>query len=199
MFRFSKKNNSDNNLKLVSGSKVAVIGGGPAGSFFSYFLLNMIQKINLDIKIDIYEPKDFSLVGPSGCNMCAGVVSELLIQQLSLEGINLPSTIVQRGIDSYVIHMDDGSVRIETPFHEKRIATVSRRGGPRGKNEVKCHSFDGYLLDLAVSKGAYLVKERVDSIGCKNGRPEIKNYKGLSKKYDLLSHKYMNFIRLILL
>ena len=30
--------NSASSLKLDDGSRVAVIGGGPAGSFFSYFL-----------------------------------------------------------------------------------------------------------------------------------------------------------------
>jgi len=32
-------------LTLKNGSKVAVIGGGPAGSFFSYFLLDMAPEL----------------------------------------------------------------------------------------------------------------------------------------------------------
>lgn len=32
-------------LELDDGSRVAVIGGGPAGSFFTYFLLSRLRKV----------------------------------------------------------------------------------------------------------------------------------------------------------
>ena len=48
-----KRDGSD--LKLESGSRVAVVGGGPAGSFFSYFLLQNAQRRNIDLKLDIPE------------------------------------------------------------------------------------------------------------------------------------------------
>ena len=41
-------------LELTDGSRVGVIGGGPAGSFFSFFLLNMADAIGLDVSVDIY-------------------------------------------------------------------------------------------------------------------------------------------------
>src|SRR5512145_162587 len=65
-------------LKLEDGSRVAVIGGGPAGSFFSYFLLDMAERVDMELLVDIYEPRDFSLPAPHGCNYCAGVISESL-------------------------------------------------------------------------------------------------------------------------
>jgi 2-polyprenyl-6-methoxyphenol hydroxylase-like FAD-dependent oxidoreductase len=79
-------------LKLGDGSQVAVIGGGPAGSFFSYFLLDMAARIGMDVHVDIYEPQDFSRFGPAGCNHCGGIISESLVQILATEGINLPSS-----------------------------------------------------------------------------------------------------------
>ena len=103
-------------LKLSDGSRVAVIGGGPAGSLFSYFLLDTANRAGLDIQLDIYEPREFSRPGPAGCNMCGGIISESLVQALAAEGIILPPTVVQRGIDSYVMHMDVGSVHIKRPF-----------------------------------------------------------------------------------
>src|SRR5574341_1867491 len=112
---------SPSNFRLDDGSRVAVIGGGPAGSFFSYFVTDMAQRVGRDVRVDIYEPRDFSVPGPTGCNMCGGILSESLVQTLGTEGITLPPTVVQRGIDSYVLHTDVGSVRIETPLHEKRI------------------------------------------------------------------------------
>ena len=101
--------------KLEDGSKVAVMGAGPAGSFFAYFLLDMAQRVGMSLEVDLYEPRDFSRPGPSGCNMDAGIISESLVQHLAAEGINLPSAVIQQGIDSYVLHMDVGSVRIDTP------------------------------------------------------------------------------------
>jgi len=141
-------------LQLDDGSQIAVIGGGPAGSFFSYFLLDMAERVGIDIQVDIYEPKDFSRPGPAGCNHCGGVVHESLVQILATEGINLPPTVVQRGIDSHMLHMGVGSVRIETPLDEKRIGAVYRGSGPRGVKDNKWGSLDGHLLSLAAGKGA---------------------------------------------
>jgi flavin-dependent dehydrogenase len=140
--------------KLTDGSRVAVIGGGPAGSLFSYFLLKTLELVDTRIELDIYEPRDFSHSGPSGCNHCGGVVSESLIQILGAEGIILPSDVVQRGIDSYMMHMDAGEVRIDTPLHEKRIAAVYRGNGPRNAPPAMTMGFDRYLLELATKRGA---------------------------------------------
>ncbi len=111
-------------LRLENGSRVAVMGGGPAGSFFSYFLLELAEKAGIGLKVDIYEPRDFSIPAPRGCNMCAGVISETLVQNLATEGIALPASVVQKAINSYVLHTDLGSQRIDAAFHEKRIGAM---------------------------------------------------------------------------
>ena len=51
---------SSSTLKLEDGARVAVIGGGPAGSFFTYFLLELSNRVGLEVAVDIYEPKDFT-------------------------------------------------------------------------------------------------------------------------------------------
>ena len=178
--------NSSSALELKSGSRIGVVGGGPAGSFFSLFLLQMADTAGLDIDLDIYEPRDFSVPGPQGCNMCAGVISESLVQSLAVEGINLPETVVQRGIDSYVMHTAAGNVTIATPLEEMRIATVLRGSGPPKQREMKWKSFDGYLLQLAVAKGAKVLRNRVTNIGWNDGRPEVQLKDGQSRRYDLL-------------
>jgi flavin-dependent dehydrogenase len=147
-------------LQLDDGSRVGVIGGGPAGSFFSIFILDMASRVGMDLQVDIYEPRDFSLPGPMGCNMCGGIISESLVQMLATEGIILPNTVVQRGIDSYMLHMDVGSVRIQTPLQEKRIGAVYRGPGPRDIKEIKWGSFDGHLQSLAIKKGANIIRKR---------------------------------------
>ena len=173
-------------LRLEDGSRVAVVGGGPAGSFFSYFLLDLAERMGLELAVDLYEPRDYVRPGPASCNHCGGIVSESLVQILAAEGIALPETVVQRGIDSYVLHVDLGSVRIETPLHEKRIAAVYRGAGPRGVENSKWGSFDGYLQCLAIERGANLVPERVEDISLVDGSPVLKSRTHPSEAYDLL-------------
>ncbi|MFZ2491796.1 MAG: hypothetical protein WA208_09950 [Thermoanaerobaculia bacterium] len=172
-------------MELADGSRVAVIGGGPAGSFASYFLLEIAGRVGLELEVDIYEPKQFDKLGPGGCNHCGGIVSESLVQHLATEGINLPETIVQRGIESYVLHTDVATVRIDTPVREKRIAAVHRGGGPLGAAN-RTASFDLHLLELAQKRGARLIPARVDGLALENGFPLV-SAKGLEpKRYDLV-------------
>lgn len=175
-------------LKLESGSRVAVMGGGPAGSLFGYFLLEMACRVGLSLHLDIYEPRDFSLAGPKGCNMCAGIVSESLIQMLAVEGINLPPAVVQRGTDSYILHNDEGCVRLSTPFMERRVATVFRGTGPLKEKTAEWSSFDGFLLEMAVSKGANLFHKRVVGVNrTDDGRLLLKFQGEPAQSYDFLA------------
>ena len=147
-------------MKLVDGSRVAVVGGGPAGSFFAYYLQDLASRSGLDLEVVIYEPRVYEKPGPVGCNMCGGIISESLVQNLAIDGINLPSTVIQRGIDSYMLHTDVGSVRIETPLDERRIGAVHRGSGPRDLKEATWHSFDGFLQQKAIEMGAEVIREK---------------------------------------
>jgi len=177
----------ETDFTLRDGARIAVIGGGPAGSFFSYFLLKMADAIDLEIEVDIYEPRSFSQCGPAGCNHCGGIVSELLVQILAAEGINLPPSVVQRGVESYVVHMDVGDVEIESPAHEQRIAALYRGNGPREGGDVLLDSFDGYLQGLAVDRGARVLRKLITDVEWLDGRPCLQNADGDSSQYDLVS------------
>lgn len=179
--------NTQAEMKLENGSRVAVIGGGPAGTLFSYFLLDMASRSDLVIEVEIYEPKKFSEFGPAGCNMCGGIISESLVQLLATEGINLPETVVQRGLNSYIMHTDIGRIMIDPSGHERRIAAVHRGAGPRGTKEAKWGSFDGYLLGLANEKGAITRQARVEGIEWDGGKPSIRTKEGVSEPYDLVT------------
>ena len=177
---------------LENGSHVAVIGGGPAGSFFSYFLLDMAERINLKISVDIYEPRDFNMPGPTGCNMCGGVLYESLVQSLAVDGIKLPETVVRRGVEHNMLHLDIGSVCIQTPRHEKRIATTFRGIGPRGLMDFSTEGLDSFLLKLAEKKGASHIRGRVDAVdriehSNQNERIRIKIPGGQFQTYDLVA------------
>ncbi len=153
---------------LDDNAKIAVIGGGPSGSLFSIFALKMAKMIDKKITVTIFEPKDFTRDGPAGCNRCGGVISEHLVQTLAVEGINIPPEVVQRGINSYVLHTQRGDVYIESPAAEKRIATVYRGGGPKGLKEKEWESFDNFLLQCAIHEGATHVPTRIDGLKMKD-------------------------------
>jgi len=176
----------DRTLVLDDGARVAVVGGGPAGSMFSTFLLSIAERVGLDVSVDVYEWRDFTKTGPAGCNMCGGIVSESLVESLAAEGINLPSSVVRRAIDSYVLHMDVGTVRFETPLQEMRIAAAHRGAGPRGMGPSAWEGLDAFLLKLAQDKGARVVQGRVDEVAWTDGRPQIKVRGGSLTPYDLL-------------
>jgi len=103
---------------------------------------------------------------------------------------------VQRGVWHNVVHLDIGSVRIQTPRREKRIATTFRGIGPRGLMDFSRQSLDGYLLRLAVNKGARHIRNRVADIQritnpeSNNPQHELMQVKipgGEFQTYDLLA------------
>jgi flavin-dependent dehydrogenase len=176
----------ENELQLGDGSSVGIVGGGPAGSMTAIFLLELASMQGIDLDLHIFEPRDFSNLAPGGCNMCGGIISETLVQNLAAEGIPLPPTIVQRGIESYMLHMDVGSVRIGTPVHEKRIGSVYRGAGPRDLKATKWGSFDHHLENLAVQLGAQVTRSRVKKIAFDNKRPSIVIKGEDPKPFDLV-------------
>ena len=173
-------------MTLEDGSRVAVIGAGPAGSMFSYFFLGMAEKIGLDVSVDMFEPRRFCHRGPAGCNHCGGIVSESLVQRLATEGIRLPDCVVQRGIESYTLHTDVGEVEIATPLMEKRIAAIYRGNGPRSSEPLDTQSFDGYLLDLAQQKGARVIPRLVTGVRRNEGLMTVNCADQFSETYELV-------------
>ena len=177
---------SHQNIELVDGSSIAVIGGGPAGSFFSYFALEFASRFDLEINIDIYEAKNFSKIGAGGCNHCGGIVSESLVQKLSTVGIVIPSEIIQRGISSYTMHVEHGTGVIKTPSNEQRIASVFRGCGPKGCLDTSQRGFDNFLLGLCKEKGASVIAEKISKMERLEDGIVVKSNMFGEKKYDLV-------------
>lgn len=183
----ASSSNRPGQFQLGTGCRVAVVGGGPSGSMFSIFLLRALELTETDVRIDIFEPRDFTCTGPAGCNHCGGIVSESLIQMLATEGIALPDHIIQRGIESYVLHTDVGSVTIATPIAEKRIAAVYRGNGPKTATAVGETGFDWFLLDSAQELGARVCRQLVTRVEWgDDGRPTLFGHNGMIGPYDVL-------------
>jgi flavin-dependent dehydrogenase len=173
-------------IQLKEGSAIAVIGGGPSGTFFSYFALDFAKRFDLDITIDIYEEKNFEKMGAAGCNHCGGIVSESLVQMLATDGIVIPSDIISRGIGTYTLHVEQGKTVINTPTNEQRIASVFRGCGPKGCLGSTQHSFDNFLLNLCKKKGANIISEKVTQVHRVKGGIIIESKSFKEKKYELV-------------
>ena len=174
-------------MNLTNGAKIAVIGGGPAGSFFSIFASRLAQELGKRLNITIYERKDFHNQGAAGCNMCAGVISESLVQLLALEGINLPEFVVQKGIVSYYFHTQHGKAEIKSSRIQQRgIATIFRGGGPKGNTEKDIQSFDDFLLNKAAECGVQIKHVLVNEVRMQGDKPVLYSGKTVLQDCELL-------------
>jgi len=110
-----------------------------------------------------------------------------MVQILAAEGINLPPQVVQRGIESYVVHMDVGSVDIRAASGEQRIATLYRGNGPREGGDAPRESFDGFLQGMAVGRGARVVRKLITGIDWRDGYPWLECPGENAVRYDLVT------------
>jgi flavin-dependent dehydrogenase len=151
-------------LRLADHNRVCIVGGGPAGSFAALHLLHLSKLHNLHLEVRIFEPRDFSRPGPSGCNRCAGVLSSRLWGNLSELGLSIPEEIIQAELNAYTIHLNGESIHLERPDPARRIVSVYRGGGPRMIEGAPEASFDNFLLHQAVDRGAIHVSNRVKEV-----------------------------------
>ncbi len=176
-------------LILKDGSKIAIIGGGPAGSFFAHFAQKYASEKEINISITIFDGKDFLQRGPRGCNLCAGVIAESLNEKLKEEGIFLPEERIINRVDGYCLHVDNKSLLLSCAENEKNtIATVFRGNGPRFSTFPEIISFDDFLLSWVQDRGAKVIPHPVWEIGLpKNKKEPLSLYFGdkeNSQKFD---------------
>ncbi len=152
-------------LRLPAGAHIAVIGGGPAGSFFALHALHFASQAGLALEVTIFEPRDFSRQGPWGCNMCAGLIPVGVLQQLTELDVTVPASVIRERINSYTLHTAAGTIHLPQPDPNSDVVSVYRGGGPRCAGPWPLPiSFDGFLLDTARARGARLIPQQVVSV-----------------------------------
>lgn len=151
-------------MKITTSSKIAIIGGGPAGSFFALYLQHYAQERGIHPDITIYQERDFDELGARGCKGCAGVLSISLLQNIKELSLTIPETIIQSKIDHYTVHSPYTSISISNPEKGNEICSVYRGGGPRLSRYEQRVSFDGWLLSQAESRGTKVKNQRVSTI-----------------------------------
>ncbi len=142
-------------ISLPEGGRVAIIGAGPAGSFFALHLIEGGRRKGRSFKVRIFDKKSFQRFGPPGCNMCAGAISSKLVASLGQLGVRLPSNLILHRVDGYTLHMGHRWVDIlEDPTLS--IFSVFRGGGPTKEFAIENEAcgFDQSMLNEAIARGA---------------------------------------------
>ena len=173
-----------NPIKLETGSKVAIIGGGPAGCFFALYLLRYAAEKGVRPKITIYEQRNFNELGPKGCKGCAGILSMSLLRNLGELGLTMPDEIIQSKIEHYAVHSPYTSISISNPEKGAQIASIYRGGGPLKSRYENPVSFDDWLFKQAQERGAGVENQRVSGIYLEQGASVV--VAGKRPEYDLV-------------
>ena len=159
-------------MRLVDGSRVAIVGGGPAGSLTALQLLRLAREAGLRLQVIVFEAADFERSGPPGCNKCAGILSSRLVDRLQELGLRLPQEVIQSEVNAYVLHAGGRALPVVRSDAGRRIITVFRGRGPRAASLPLPESFDGWLLAEARSRGAEVRSARVRSV-IRGTRPAV--------------------------
>jgi flavin-dependent dehydrogenase len=166
--------------------KVAIIGGGPAGSFTCHFLDKFAREAGKKISVDIYDFRCFTCAGRKSCNMCAGIISSTLVAKLEQENIFLPKSVIKRDISGYQLHSAYNTVYLRRRG-VKKIYSVFRGQGPQQLGG-EIDSFDQFLLDFVQRESnARLINKRVTGLDFSNSDcVTLKAEGGTQAVYDVV-------------
>ncbi len=153
--------------RLQNGARIAVVGGGPAGSFFAHHVLREAGRLNRHIEVLIVEKHGtydagFDCLQSRGCNFCAGGISPRLNEILDAQGLIVPDEIIQGRIDHIWIQGQWKNFRLRVPEGMEMYSVF--RGSLPGRRGGGAPGFDAFLLGQAVRDGARLVHGDVQSL-----------------------------------
>jgi len=154
-------------VSLRDNDCVAIVGGGPAGSFFAVHLLQEAKRLHRPLDVVIVEKRGLIDLGADnfqcrGCNFCAGGISPRLHETLEKHGLVVPEEVIQERIDYVWIQGQWKNFRLPVPkgmqmYTVFRGSLPSRRTGRPG-------GFDAFLLGEAVKRGARILYGKVEAI-----------------------------------
>jgi flavin-dependent dehydrogenase len=156
---------------------VAIVGGGPAGSFFAIHLLREAKRLNRQIDVVIVEKRGPTDPGTDGfqcrgCTFCAGGISPRLNEILKEHDLVVPDEIIQGRIDYVWIQGQWKNFRLRVPKHMQMYSVF--RGSLPGRRSGRAAGFDAFLLGEAVKAGARILYSNVQAIAyTASGMPSL--------------------------
>ncbi|MBI4379815.1 MAG: hypothetical protein HY574_01290 [candidate division NC10 bacterium] len=144
--------------------RVAVVGGGPAGSLFALYALHYGAQAGREVLVTLFEARDFNRAGSRGCNMCAGIIPADVLRDLRGLNLTIPPSLVMGEIDSYALHTASGCLRVTMMDPDARAVTVFRGNGPGPGLPPEPISFDSFLLAEAERRGARVIRQQIEEI-----------------------------------
>ncbi|MBS1250231.1 MAG: hypothetical protein MAG431_01822 [Chloroflexi bacterium] len=164
-------------MQLQNNDCVAIVGGGPAGSFFARYLLRESKRLNLHLDVVIIEKRKVTKNSNGnyhilGCPSGAGGISPRLNKILQQQGYTVPEEIIQGHIDYIWVHGRWKNLRLRVP-DDMQMYSVFRGSLPAGRG-TESWGLDGFLLGEAVKEGARILNGEVQSIAySENGMPTL--------------------------
>ncbi len=167
-------------LPLPDGATVVVVGGGPAGAFFTIRALRKARQLGKDLDVVILEKKrelcffqpTVSFACAGGCNYCAGGISPRLADVLRENGLTLPDDVVEGRTTEITVHGDWKSIELPVP-EGREMLSVFRGSRPR-QRPGRHTNFDAFLLDQAAAEGARVIAGEALDIGSpSDGRARV--------------------------
>ncbi len=153
-------------LKLKDDDIIVVLGGGPAGSFFAMHISELARKLGILLNLIIIERRSFVAHGPTGCNMCAGVLGGNIVQMISdldLNLLKLDSRVIRQNMEGFKLHINGMDALIRRP--SAKVYTVFRGIGPRREALSEGFiGFDSFLIEEAKKRGATVINGTVTDI-----------------------------------
>lgn len=157
-------------IELGNDATVAIIGGGPAGTFLAIHLLRESRVLHRRINVVIFErrgPGNAAGAGcPAaswkGCNCCAGGISPRLNTVLEQMNLRLPPEVIQSRVRAVTIQGYWKNIELEAPAGREILSVY--RGTRPVKRVDRLHGLDSFLLDEAVKAGATLTTGDVHEV-----------------------------------
>ncbi len=155
-------------LRLTDGSRVIIVGGGPAGSFLAINLLRKAKVSGMRIEVIVMEKKPFMNIhaqhGSEGhggeCNYCAGGLSPKVGDALNTLGLILPPEVIMDKASIINIFADWKTISLDVL---REITSVYRGSRPGGRID-SIYNFDSFLLESAVQDGAKIISAEVTEL-----------------------------------
>lgn len=156
---------------LQTGQRVAVVGGGPAGTSCAITLRRQGRALGRDIDVVLFEARNFD----EDSNVCVAVLSPPFGHLLAGLGLSLPPSLVQREIDKYVLHTDGESLDLPNPVNASEPTLAVRR-----------IDLDQYLLTEAREAGVRVRQQAVMEFRFEEGAARLRANGGEWESYDAI-------------